>query len=134
MEVIMSSISAQKERKIFVPPVFTRWPKWVRWTVLGVVLAGLGAGAFTYIQARQAATAAAATTSTLQTATARQGNLILQASGSGYLVATSESSVGFDLNGKLASLAVKLGDQVEKGQLLAQLEDGDLQDALTQAE
>ncbi len=129
----MSSISVPKERKAFFPPLITRWPRWLRWTVLGVVLVGLGAGAFAYIRTRQAAATAAASTSTLQTATARQGNLILEASGAGYLVATSESSVGFDVSGKLVSLEVKLGDQVEKGQLLAQLDDTDLQDAITKA-
>ncbi len=60
--------------------------------------------------------------------------MILQASGSGYLVATTESSAGFDVNGKLASLEVKLGDQVEKGQLLAELDSTSLQEALTNAQ
>ena len=113
--------------------LLSRLPKWLRWMVLGILVAGLGAGAFVYIQARQAAATAAASASTLQTATARQGNLILQASGAGYLVATSEASVGSDASETLVSLKVSLGDQVEKGQLLAELDDADLQDALTSA-
>ncbi len=38
------------------------------------------------------------------------------------------------MNGKLANLEVKLGDQVEKGQLLAELDSTSLQEALTNAQ
>jgi len=129
-----STISVSKERKVFAPPLISRWPRWLRWTLLGVVLIGLGAGIYSYVRIREAASAAAASASTLQTATARQGNLVLQASGAGYLIAANESSVGFDVNGKLAALDVSLGDQVQKGQLLAELDDTDLQTALTNAQ
>jgi HlyD family secretion protein len=129
-----STISVPKERKVFTLPLITHWPKWLRWVVLGILVAVAGAGVFTFVRARQVAAAAAASTSTLQTATARQGNLILEATGAGYLVASSESTIGFDVSGKLASLDVKLGDEVQKGQLLATLQDTDLQDALTKAQ
>ena len=127
-------LTSTKERIRTAPPLFSRWPKWLRWVALALVVVLIGAGVFAFIKSRQATAAAAAATSTLQTATARQGNLILQASGAGYLVATSESSVGFDINGKITSLDVKLGDQVQKGQLLAQLDDTSLQTALTKAQ
>jgi RND family efflux transporter MFP subunit len=128
-----STISGSKERKVFTLPLLNRWPVWLRWLALGVLLVGTGAGVYTFVQARQAAAAAAASASTLQTATVRQGNLVLQATGAGYLQAAFESTVGFDINGKISSLDVKLGDEVQKGQLLATLDDTDLQDALTKA-
>ncbi len=63
-----------------------------------------------------------------------QGNLILQASGSGYLVASSEANIAFEIDGKLSELDVKLGDKVEKGQLLAKLDDASLQYKLEEAQ
>jgi RND family efflux transporter MFP subunit len=97
------------------------------------VIALLGGGAYIVVKARQA-TATASTASTLQTATARTGNLVLEASGSGYLVAASEANIAFEIDGKLAELDVKLGDKVEKGQLLAKLDDASLQYKLEEAQ
>ena len=108
-------------------------PIWVRWVSLGILIAVLGGGAYFFIQARQV-TAAASTASTLQTATARTGNLVLEASGSGTLVASSEANISFEIDGKLAALDVKLGDTVEKGQLLARLDDTSLQYKLEEAQ
>jgi multidrug efflux pump subunit AcrA (membrane-fusion protein) len=107
--------------------------KRVFWIVLGVVIiAGLGVRAYATLVKTQTATTA--TTGTLQTATARQGDLVLEASGAGYLVAASEKSVGFDISGTITSLEVKLGDSVEKGQLLASLDDSSEQTALEDAQ
>jgi HlyD family secretion protein len=110
-----------------------RWPKWLRWLTLIVLVALLGAGTYAVVKGRQT-TAAVSTTSTLQTATARTGNLVLQASGSGYLVASSEANIAFEIDGKLAELDVNLGDKVEKGQLLAKVDDASLQYKLEEAQ
>jgi HlyD family secretion protein len=107
--------------------------KWIRWTALLLVVALIGAGTYFVVKARQTKSAAS-TTSTLQTATARTGNLILQASGSGYLVAASEANISFEIDGKLAELDVALGDKVEKGRLLAKLDDENLQYKLQEAQ
>ncbi len=112
---------------------FNRWPKWLRWTTIVVMVALLGAGGYYVVKARQTA-AAASTGSTLQTATARTGNLVLQASGTGYLVASSEADVAFEIDGKIAEIDVALGDKVEKGQLLAKLDDTTLQYKLEEAQ
>jgi RND family efflux transporter MFP subunit len=112
---------------------FSRTPKWIRWTALVLVVVLLGGGSYFVVRARQA-TVAASTTSTLQTATARTGNLVLQASGSGYLVASSEANIAFEIDGKLAEIDVALGDKVEKGQLLARLDDASLQYKLEEAQ
>jgi HlyD family secretion protein len=131
----MSSATVEMKGKLKpVPSLLSKLPKWLRWTSLALLIILGGAGVFTYVRTRQAAAAAAYSASTLQTATARQGNLILEVSGAGYLVAASESSVGFEVSGKLAALEVNLGDQVIQGQLLAELDDADLQDALTKAQ
>ena len=129
----MSPTTGIQEKSRTKSSLFSRSPKWVRWVSLFVVVVLIGGGAFTYVEARQA-TAAAATTSTLQTATARTGNLVLEASGSGYLVASSEADVAFEIDGKVAELDVKLGDKVTKGQLLAKLDDANLQYALEEAQ
>jgi HlyD family secretion protein len=129
----MSSIFSKFVEKVRTfPSVPSRWPKWMRWTALAVVVVAIGAGSYAVIKARQTK-AAASTQSTLQTATARQGSLTLQASGTGYLVATSEAEVGFDISGKITTLNVKVGDQVEAGQLLAMLDDSSEQSALEDA-
>jgi HlyD family secretion protein len=109
------------------------WPKWLRWLVLLVLVAALSGGGYYYYLTLQAKKTVS-TTTTLQTATARTGNLILQASGSGYLVASSESNISFEIDGKLAELDVALGDKVEKGQLLAKLDDETLQYKLQEAQ
>ncbi len=129
----MSSISIAQDKKRTKVSLFYRLPKWTRWVALVVLVGLLGAGTYTFIKARQT-TAAAAATSTLQTATARTGNLVLEASGSGYLVASSEANVAFEIDGKLAELEVALGDKVEKGQLLAKLDDASLQYKLEEAQ
>ena len=129
----MSSSAVAHEIIHTKPSLFSRWPKWLRWVTLVVLVALLGGGAFTFVKARQAS-AAVSTTSTLQTATARTGNLVLEASGSGYLVASSEANIAFEIDGKLAELDVKLGDKVEKGQLLAKLDDASLQYKLEEAQ
>ena len=114
-------------------PVLSHLPKKLFWIVIIViVLASIGIGAYAALSPAKASTTT--TTAALQTATARQGDLILEASGAGYLVAASESSVGFTVNGEITSLNIKLGDTVEKGQLLAQLDDTSEQTALEDAQ
>jgi HlyD family secretion protein len=129
----MSSILGKQKKEKKASSWSSHWPKWLCWTCLFLLIALLAGAAYTIIQARQSK-AAASTASTLQTATARQGNLVLEASGSGYLVASSESNIAFEIDGKLAELDVKLGDQVEKGQLLAKLDDASLQYKLEEAQ
>ena len=129
----MSSIAGTQAKSPTKPSLLSQTPRWVRWVALVVLVVLIGGGAFAYVNAQQA-TAAASTASTLQTATARTGNLVLEASGSGYLVASSEGAIAFEIDGKLAELDVKLGDKVEKGQLLAKLDDASLQYKLEEAQ
>jgi HlyD family secretion protein len=64
-------------------------------------------------------------TQSTQTATeiVRPGDLTVSASGSGTLVAQTDASFGFDTSGQVTEVDVKVGDQVEAGQVLARLDD-----------
>lgn len=58
----------------------------------------------------------------LQTERVRRGDLVVSASGSGTLIAQTDASFGFDSSGQVTDVYVKVGDQVEKGQVLAQVD------------
>ena len=55
----------------------------------------------------------------IQTATVRQGDLVIYASGSGVLIAGDEIELGFGTNGPVAEIHVQPGDQVMPGDVLA---------------
>ena len=110
-------------------------PKPLFWVILVVVVVAIAGGAYHYINAPQAAAAAAtAQQSTIETATARTGNIILRASGTGTLVAAAESNLGFQTSGTLTTLNVQVGTQVKVGDLIAQLDSSNQTLALTQAQ
>ena len=56
----------------------------------------------------------------LQTANVRSGDLVIMASDSGTLLAEDEVKLGFGEQGTVASLYVKVGDQVQAGDILAE--------------
>ena len=85
-----------------------------------VILASLGGYAY-YAQAFFPAETA--NKSAVQTAVVQRGDLVVSASGSGTLIASSEASFGFEASGQVAQVNVKVGDQVEAGQVLAELDD-----------
>jgi len=58
-----------------------------------------------------------------QTAVAQRGDLVLSASGTGTLIANSDASFGFETSGQVTDIYVNVGDQVEAGAVLAQLDD-----------
>jgi len=64
----------------------------------------------------------AVTTPEMQTAVARQGDLIVYASGAGSVVPASEVGVGFDESGTINEILVNVGEQVQAGQVLARLQ------------
>ena len=115
-----------------VPPAIRRWPRWIRWGAIALLVVVLAAGGFGIYQAQQAK-AASASEPALQTATARQGDLTLEASGTGVLVASTEADVAFQVSGALSTLNVKVGDQVKAGDVLATLDSKDEQTALADA-
>lgn len=61
--------------------------------------------------------------SAVQTATVTRGNIKLFASGTGDLVPSTQATFGFRASGQVTKVLSKVGDVVEAGQLLAQLDD-----------
>ena len=103
------------------------------WVILSlVVVAGLVAGGFYLRQTKAAAASADATQ--FQTAAARLGSLVLSASGSGVVIASSKTELAFSSSGTLLELLVGVGDRVEAGQLLARVDATNAQAQFEQAD
>ena len=102
---------------------------------IGLVILGLiilaGGGYFIYRQFIYKAPVQAAS-ETLQTTTASR-EMELTASGTGSYVAAATSSVGFSTSGQIVEMNVKVGDKVEKDQVLAKLDSTTAQIAYDQA-
>ena len=113
------------------------------WYITGSVLLVLilVGGYLSYQSAQQQSKTAAAAKSSLQTATVRQGSIVISASGTGQVVAAATANLGFPNtgsssnsgNGTLTQLNVTVGDQVKKGELLAQEDNTNQAQALAQA-
>jgi len=104
------------------------------WIFVLLVLAIAGGGAYAYYEYGYSSKRVVTDAETLQTATVRQGSLILYASGTGTLIAADEDTATFEISGDVIELTVRVGDEVEAGQLLARLDDSSLQEALAEAE
>ncbi|MBG0787998.1 MAG: efflux RND transporter periplasmic adaptor subunit [Anaerolineaceae bacterium] len=70
---------------------------------------------------------------TLQTTTARLGDIVIRANGIGELQPAEAVSVGFQVNGLLTELDIEVGDVVEEGQVIAKLDDTNARAQLAQA-
>lgn len=82
-----------------------------------VVLLGLGAGVWQAVKSGQAADA-----SPYKTAEVTEGDISLDASGSGKLIAGTQADLNFSVSGKVSQLNVKVGDVVKSGDILAVLD------------
>ena len=89
--------------------------------ITGAVISLLAVSGFYAFQNAQA-DAELADAPPMQTAKVRQGDLVLYASGTGSLVPAAEASFGFRSSGQLLTLSVAVGDTVEVGDLLAELD------------
>ncbi len=91
------------------------------WIITVVLLiAALGG----YIYYSRVATASTQTTnSQTQTEIVWPGDLTISASGTGTLIAQTDATFGFDTSGHVTAVNVNIGDPVEAGQVLAQLDD-----------
>ena len=112
-------------------PKFSKVPKRAVWIILAILILAGGGG---YAYYRMVYLPGQTTDEpTMQTATARQGDLIIYASGTGTLTPAAESSFGFSTNGQVSKINVKVGDTVEVGQLLAELDNSTQEIEYTQA-
>lgn len=83
--------------------------------VLIIIIAG---GGYAYYQSTLP-TENVTDEASIQTATVRQGDLVIRASGSGELIALNEIDLGFGIAGPIAELYVQVGDEVTAGDILA---------------
>ena len=98
-------------------------------------------GGYLYYQSAQQKSKASTSGTSLQTATVRQGSIVISASGTGTVVAAATANLGFPNtggssntgNGTLTQLNVIVGNQVKKGQLLAAEDNTNQAQALAQA-
>ena len=105
----------------------------LRWLVVGIVILAVAGGAAFYYVRSTKASATATEETPIQTATAFQGNIILYASGTGTLAPANQASFGFGTSGQISELDVKIGDSVEAGQVIGQLDNADALAAYKQA-
>src|SRR5512139_4312344 len=100
-----------------------------------VLLAGLiGAGYFAYSRITSQNSTSTTDKTMLQTAKATVGDLVLYANGTGTIIPATESSFGFKSSGQVSEIYVWVGDQVEAGQVLAQLDDTEAKIELAEAQ
>ncbi|MBN2116013.1 MAG: efflux RND transporter periplasmic adaptor subunit [Anaerolineales bacterium] len=100
-----------------------------------VLLAGLiSAGYFATSRITSQNSTSTADKTSLQTAKATRGDLVLFADGTGTIVPAAEASPGFGTRGQVSEIYVRVGDQVEAGQILAQLDDTEAQIQLAEAQ
>jgi HlyD family secretion protein len=117
--------------KLKLPAFLSRFSKRSAWIILAVVIV-LGAGGFSYYKFVYLP-AQTPSQPALQTAVVRQGNIIISASGTGTLAPADQVTFGFGTSGQVTKLSVKVGDQVQAGQVLAELDNTSQQVAYTQA-
>jgi len=103
------------------------------WIVLLVLVLATAGGGYYYYNSIYLP-AQEPTEPTIKTTKVRQGDLVISASGAGTLVPVSEIALGFRSSGTLAKVEVEVGDKVEAGDVLAQLDDTDALKAVTAAE
>lgn len=119
--------------KIKGVPILIKDPKKRWWVIVPglVILAVIGGLIYygTVVRSSQQTTAQPV----MQTAIVRRGNLTLSASGTGTLIAANQVQLGFGTSGKLIKLNVKVGDRVQAGQLLAEIDNTSQQIQLLQA-
>ena len=71
---------------------------------------------------------------TLQTAKVRTGDIVVSIDGIGEILPMDDVSVGFQTNGIIKEILVSIGESVQEGQVLAQLDDSNAKLQLEQAQ
>jgi len=109
--------------------------KTIKITAAVILLAALiGAGYFATSRITSQNSTGTADETPLQTAEATVGDLVLYANGTGTIIPAAESSFGFNASGQVSEIYVEIGDQVEAGQVLAQLDDTEARIQLAEAQ
>ncbi|MEM7330637.1 MAG: efflux RND transporter periplasmic adaptor subunit [Chloroflexota bacterium] len=103
------------------------------WIIAIFIILAIGAGGWFYFQ-DTAVTTAAQEENQVQTATVRQGNITISATGAGNVIPATEINLAFQTSGILQTLNVRVGDEVAVGDVLAALNNSDAQQSLANAE
>jgi HlyD family secretion protein len=98
------------------------------------VLAGLAVGGYLFYTRYFPSQTSATQANPLQTTKATKGDLVLYANGTGTVIPEAESALGFGSSGQIREIYAKVGDTVEAGQVLAQIDDTDAQIQVTEAQ
>jgi multidrug efflux pump subunit AcrA (membrane-fusion protein) len=94
---------------------------WILIALLIIVMAG--GGYYYYASVRAAASATTTQETTMQTAVAHRGDMVISGSGSGSVVTAAQFSLAFkETTGTLIELNVGVSDKVHKGDILARLQ------------
>ena len=107
--------------------------KRITWWILIALLVVAGGGYVAYDQFL-APEAEVLEEPTIQTTLVTRGDLLITADGTGTLTPAQEVKVGFATGGVLSEAPVKVGDQVQAGDVLARLDDTDARQAMAEAE
>ncbi len=106
-----------------------------RWVFALAAVILLGVGGYAFFSGKPFSARAQSTDAPVQTATAFIGSVTISATGMGAVIPAEEASVGFYEDGVVGELFAGVGDEVEKGDLLAtQANTEDLELAVTKAE
>jgi RND family efflux transporter MFP subunit len=105
----------------------------IRWVLAGILVLAIAGGATYYFTNSGSPTSAATEEAPVQTATAFRGSIVLSANGTGTLAPANEVSFGFGTSGQITELNVRIGDVVEAGQVIGQMDDTEVQAAYEQA-
>jgi len=106
----------------------------MKWFLALIILLALAAGGAYAWQARQSAVTETKKEPTLQTATARRGELVVSATGAGKVIPAAEINLSFPRSGLLTEIAVQVGDKVQAGDTLARQDDADARSQVLQSE
>ncbi len=100
--------------------------RWWIWVLLILVLVGAGVGAYFYFNSQQTTTGFTGQTSTVNSTS----SVSLTVGATGQVQAKADLALTFGSAGSVTEVLVKQGDAVKKGQVIARIDDRDLQTAV----
>jgi HlyD family secretion protein len=96
---------------------------WLRWLVIALVIAAVGAGIWWYQKPKESKTS-------WRTGMVDRGDVVTTASATGNLAPKREVAIGAEISGRLLTVEVDTNDLVEVDQVLARFDTEDLESAI----